>query len=53
LFVAITIIMNSNRANYFYHQKIEIMVNLWGFLSFFYIVNGVFRYINKYLYLIV
>jgi NADH:ubiquinone oxidoreductase subunit 5 (subunit L)/multisubunit Na+/H+ antiporter MnhA subunit len=28
LFVAITIIMNSNRANYFYHQKIEIMVNL-------------------------
>lgn len=53
LFVCIIIMLNGNRANYFYHTKMEILVNLWGFLSFFYIINGLLGYLNKYLHFII
>lgn len=47
--VIIVLILNSFRANYFYHNKIEILVNMWGFFNFFYITNYVITYLNGYL----
>lgn len=42
------LILNTWRTNYFSHDTFEIIMNLWGFFSFFFVLNSIMKYINYY-----
>lgn len=50
--VIIILILNNFRGNYFYHLKLDLLINMWGFLNFFYIINVISKYTLKYIFII-
>jgi len=48
MFIIIILILalNTNRANYHYHNKVEILINIWGFFNFFFLTNYVIKYLT-------
>jgi len=55
LFITITniLILSIWRTNFFYHDTMEIIINLWGFFSFYFLLNALFKYLNNYVILLV
>jgi len=48
LVVNLILILNSSRDNYFYHNKSELLLNIWGLLNFMLLITGLIRLLNKY-----
>lgn len=46
------LIFNTWRSNFFYHDSFDIILNLWGFFCSIYLVNGILRYIDNYIFIL-
>jgi hypothetical protein len=46
IIIILILVLNTNRANYHYHNKVEILINIWGFFNFFFLTNYVIKYLT-------